>query len=72
MASQIRYLERTIASFRDLIHDLENQLAEKEERLTAITEELKAMQTRIGELISEVEVQRDVSSSRLEMIPTLS
>lgn len=72
MASQIHYLERTIASFRDLIHDLENQLAEKEERLTAITEELKAMQTRIGELISEVEVQRDVSSSRLEMIPTLS
>lgn len=56
--SQIRYLESTLASSRASERELENKLANKEEQLTVVVEELREMQARISELISQIELQR--------------
>lgn len=56
--SQVRYLESTLASSRASERELEDKLAVKEEQLTVVVEELKEMQARISELISQIESQR--------------
>lgn len=63
MSSQIGYLERTLASSRASERELENKLAVREEQLTIVVEELKEMQARITELISQIESLRAVRYS---------
>lgn len=72
MSSEVRYLRRTLKDYETSQLRLEQRLVEKDTQLTAMVEELKELQTRIAQLISQVEAQRVVGKHLAFVAPLCS